>query len=148
MQRRAATPKIRTDTTPKHGGVFLRSSGRERYFEGVYLRPGVLKIFLYDKYTQPVQGAFVKGEIEVSRPPSGARIPLKLADDGTLVAALPPTAFPLQVGARLTMTYTGLHGVKPFADHLVFDFDRYTDQAPAPPGSPARPVAAGAALLR
>lgn len=129
--RASAWAKAHRDPTPKHGGVFFRSSNRQRYFEGVYLRPGIFKIYLYDEYTQPIQGAFFTGELVVRRPPNGTRVPLRLADDGTLTASVPPPAFPLQFEVRLTVTYSGLPSVSPCDDLFSFDFERFTEE-PAP----------------
>lgn len=114
--------RAHADHTPKHGGVFFMASNGRHHLEGVYLPSRMVKIYLYDEYSDPIQAAFFEGSIELRNEPGTKPIPLRLSDDGTLVAILPPRRFPLVVDAWLS--YPGRpDGPKAFSDVFTFEFD-------------------------
>ena len=127
--RHGVSPKPHQDHNPKHGGIFYMASNGDYHMECVYVRPGVLKIYLYDKYTQPIQGAFFKAEASVSGAARDKHIPLKLADDGTLTAPLAVPSFPAEITVRISCPT--VPWAKALDDNVTFPFERYSGEPQA-----------------
>jgi hypothetical protein len=117
------------DHNPKHGGVFYMASNGDYHIECAYLRPGVLKIYLYDKYTQPIQGAFFHAEASLTGAPNGRRVRLELADDGTLTAPLAAPSFPFELDVRISCPK--VPWAKALDDTVTFPFDGYSGEPQA-----------------
>lgn len=121
-EHEASRARPHMDHNPKHGGVFFMASNRQYHLEGVYLGSGAVKIYLYDEYTRPIPAAQIQGTVELRNEPGAKPVPLKLADDGTLVAELPPRPFPLVVDAFLR--FPGKAGEpEPDPDVFTLEFD-------------------------
>jgi len=55
------------------------------HLEGVLLRPGIFRVYLYDEYTKPLSAAKVKqasGTVQVGESADAPRIPLVVSEDG------------------------------------------------------------------
>src|ERR1035441_7220138 len=78
--------------TPQHGGVFFMALDNEHHLEGVLLKSGVFKVYLYDVFTKPLSTAEVRGasaNVQVGDSESAPRIRLLVGKDGrTLKAAM------------------------------------------------------------
>src|SRR5262249_22758378 len=80
--------KAHVDHTPRHGGTFFMAPNGRIHLEGVYVRPGVVKVYFYDEYAEPLPAVLFKAEMAPRLPGAVKRVALKLADDGTLAAPL------------------------------------------------------------
>ncbi len=49
------------DHSPKHGGGFFMAPDTWHHLEGTYPEPGLLRVYLYDNYSQPLDPKTVKG---------------------------------------------------------------------------------------
>ena len=60
------SPRPHGNHNPQHGGQFFMAPDNSHHLEGVYPRPGTVRIYLYDDYTRPLstaQARLVTGRI-------------------------------------------------------------------------------------
>ena len=78
--------------TPQHGGVFFMALDNEHHLEGVLLKSGVFKVYLYDAFTKPLSAVEVQGasaNMQVGDSENAPKIPLVVGKDGrTLETAM------------------------------------------------------------
>lgn len=87
------------DHEAKHGGIFFMAMNQEHHLEGVFIRPGIFRIYLYDAYTKPLSKSKIKeatGTVQVGDSPDAPKIPLMLSKDGASLEVSLPKA-----GSRL-----------------------------------------------
>lgn len=98
------------DHTPKHGGQFFMARDQRHHLEGTLGAHGVLRIYLYDEFTLPLDPQGCAGEVTVQSTdsrgePLGAPLMDSLRVDrsrSALVTQLPPSfALPCEVEAWL-----------------------------------------------
>ncbi len=118
--------RAHSDHRPKHGGVFFMAPNGRNHLEGVVLRPGILKVYLYDEYTQPLPAASFKATLAPRLTGASKRVPFTLAGDGTLVTSLATPSFPLALDVWITFPRT--NGVEGSTDLFTFEFERFTDE--------------------
>ena len=88
---------------PQHGGIFFMALDNQHHLEGVLLKSGVFKVYLYDVFTKPLPTAEVKGasaSVQVGESESAPRIPLVVGKDGHTLEA------PMGNSLRLPVTIT------------------------------------------
>jgi hypothetical protein len=94
------------DHNPRHGGLFFMASDKWHHLEGTYPQDGLVRIYLYDNFTQPKAIKGVSGRI-VSRDDNGqelASFPLRPSKDGkTLEAQVKDAKLPLQVALKIKL---------------------------------------------
>jgi hypothetical protein len=86
-QRTPSTkPKPHSKHIPQHGGIFFMALDNEHHLEGVLLKTGIFKVYLYDAYTNPLAAAKVRqasGSVQVGESESAPNIPLKVGEDSS-----------------------------------------------------------------
>jgi hypothetical protein len=99
-------PKPHAMHIPQHGGIFFMALDNEHHLEGVLLKSGVFKVYLYDAFTKPLSTAEVQGaraNVQVGESESAPIIPLVVGKDGqTLEAAISKDMqFPVTINLSL-----------------------------------------------
>lgn len=98
------------DHTPKHGGQFFMARDQQHHIEGTLGALGVLRIYLYDEFTLPLDPQGYGGEVSVQPKdardePSGEAVTAPLRPErerSALVTQIPVTLRPpLEVEAWL-----------------------------------------------
>lgn len=106
----ASAPMPHQDHNPKHGGEFFMAMDDQHHLEGVFIKPDVFRVYLYDAYTKPLSKAQVKqasGTIQLGDDENAPKIPLSVSKDGkTLEVALPSVKFPFTI--TLLMRFPGM----------------------------------------
>ncbi len=118
------------DHNPRHGGIFYMASNQWHHVEGVYPRQGLVQVFVYDNFTQPVDATGVKGRLvlreEFDPASKMARelmsVPLVNGSErNVLEAVLTNDTLPLRVSLKIRL------GDEP-EQRMDFVFDRYSVQ--------------------
>lgn len=116
------------DHSPKHGGVFFMAPNGRNHLEGVLLAPGIVKLYLYDEFTRPLDAKSLVAELQLRDVPDAAPFALRPAADGTLCATLPAFSFPLALDAWITFPRSKRSPES--RDLFSFEFDRFSDREP------------------
>lgn len=127
------------DHNARHGGAFFMADDKWHHVEGTLPREGLVRVFLYDNFTQPLDLKGVVGrvflsednrrEIDVS--------PLKPSADGkTLEAAVKSGPLPFTVSAKIKF--------KPQTPESRFDFT-FKDLSVEPASTPTPAILTGGA---
>jgi len=118
--------KPHSNHNPQHGGVFFMALDNQHHLEGVLLKPGIFKVYLYDAFTKPLSAADVQqasGSVQVGDSESAPRIPLAMGKDGrTLEAAIKELKLPVTITLWLRFRNSKLE-VKP--EVFTFPFSHY-----------------------
>jgi hypothetical protein len=130
---------------PQHGGVFFMALDNEHHLEGVLLKSGVFKVYLYDAFTRPLPAAEVQrasANVQVGESESAPRMPLVVGKDGrTLQAAMSKDLkLPVTITLSLRFLETGPN-VRP--EVFTFPFSHYI----AADAHPQQPVPMDTRLL-
>jgi len=118
--------KPHSNHNPQHGGVFFMALDNQHHLEGVLLKPGIFKVYLYDAFTKPLSAADVQqasGSVQVGDSESAPSIPLAMGKDGrTLEAAIKELKLPVTITLWLRFRNSKLE-VKP--EVFTFPFSHY-----------------------
>jgi hypothetical protein len=130
-------PKPHSNHIPQHGGIFFMALDNEHHLEGVLLKSGVFRVYLYDAFTRPLSASEVQqaiGNVQVGESESAPSIPLLVGKDGhTLEAALSKNLeLPVTINLSLRFQQSG-QNVRP--EVFTFPFSHYiaADAHPQPP---------------
>jgi hypothetical protein len=143
----SSKPKPHSNHIPQHGGVFFMALDNEHHLEGVLLKSGVFKVYLYDAFTKPLPTSEVhqaSGNVQMGESESAPRIPLFVGKDGhTLEAAMSKN---LKLPVTITLS---LHFQKPGPnvrpEVFTFPFSHYI--APEASTKPSVPMDARLLIL-
>jgi hypothetical protein len=107
---------------PQHGGVFFMALDNEHHLEGVLLKSGVFKVYLYDAFTKPLSAAEVQGasaNVQVGESENAPRIPLVVGKDRRTLEVAMSKDLKLPVTINLSLRF---QGSDPNARPEVFTF--------------------------
>ena len=138
-------PKPHAMHIPQHGGIFFMSLDNEHHLEGVLLKSGVFKVYLYDAFTRPLSPGEVRGasaDVQVGESESAPRIPLIAGKDGHALEAVISQNLKLPVTINLSLRFQG-SGPNIRAEVFTFPFSHYI----AADTRPQQPVSTDARLL-
>src|SRR5207302_10024265 len=107
------TPRPHGNHNPQHGGQFFMAPDYWHHLEGVYPRPGVFQLHVYDDYSKPLSVAQLR-LVSARVLTSGREVRLALTRGGDFQASVGDVALPAQITANVTFTPGG-------AEHR-FDF--------------------------
>jgi hypothetical protein len=82
----SSKPKPHSKHIPQHGGIFFMALDNEHHLEGVLLKSGIFKVYLYDAYTKSLAAAKARqasGSVQVGESESAPNIPLKVEEDSS-----------------------------------------------------------------
>jgi len=124
---------------PQHGGIFFMAMDNDHHLEGVLLKSGVFKVYLYDAYTRPLPTAEVQGAtayVQVGESDSAPRLPLIVGKDGHTLETAKSVHLKLPVTITLFLRFRG-SSPNARAEVFTFPFSRYVeaDTRPAQPVS-------------
>ena len=108
----------------------------EHHLEGVLLKSGVFKVYLYDAFTRPLSAAEVQqatGNVQVGESESAPRIPLRVGKDGHTLEAAISKNLQLPVTINLSLRFQeSAQNVRP--EVFTFPFSHYiaADAHPRP----------------
>ena len=98
----AAQKGAHLDHDPKHGGTFFMALNNIHHLEGLFVPPGVFRLYLYDSHTHPLKIEDVKragGTVIWGEEENSPETPLKLSADGQNLedAYGRPVKFPITI---------------------------------------------------
>ena len=124
------------DHEAKHGGIFFMAMDQEHHLEGVFMPPGVFRVYLYNAYTKPLSKDKVKdanGTVQVGDSPDAPKMPLTLSKDGkTLEIPLPNVKFPFTLTLLMHFPDTPADA-RP--ELFTLPFAKYTNPNDHPPST-------------
>jgi hypothetical protein len=129
--------KPHSNHIPQHGGVFFMALDNEHHLEGVLLKSGVFKVYLYDAFTKPLSAAEVQqasGNVQLGESESAPRIRLLVGKDGHTLEAAVSKNLRLPVTINLSLRFQeSAQNVRP--EVFTFPFSHYiaADAHPQPP---------------